>query len=127
VLLSITVNGVQFHPFLPLLATASGQRRYGLAPSDSDADSDGESGSGGSDVSSSSSSDNNGAVGQGAAQRASWALTPDENVLRIWQVPCSPADALDEAMPDVAGDGAAAGHEPNTVPVEYEDVEAGAA
>lgn len=31
-----TVNGCNFHPLLPLLATASGQRRYPLQPEDSD-------------------------------------------------------------------------------------------
>ncbi|KAK9831400.1 hypothetical protein WJX81_001243 [Elliptochloris bilobata] len=33
-----TLNGAHFHPSLPLLATASGHRRYPLAPSDSDSD-----------------------------------------------------------------------------------------
>lgn len=37
-----TVNGVSFSPCLPLLATASGHRRYALLPRDSDSDSDGE-------------------------------------------------------------------------------------
>jgi hypothetical protein len=59
---SDTVNGCSFHPVmgLPLLATASGHRRYPLAPEDSD---DGA-------ASSPCSSDDEGARGARAARRA---------------------------------------------------------
>ena len=60
------VSGCEFHPHLPLLATASGQRRFPRTPSDDDSGSESGGGGGG---------------GGGPAP----ALSRDENVLRIWR------------------------------------------
>jgi hypothetical protein len=57
-----TVTGCMFHPFLPLLAAASGHRRYPLAPADGASSGDDEGGGGGAE---------------------GLALGPDENVLRV--------------------------------------------
>ena len=97
------VNGVAFHPFLPLLATASGQRRFFLAPADDSED----------DSSSGSDSDSP----QPAS--AAWPLLePGENVLRVWQAahelpaPAEPeAPAGAEQQPEAGAEGGQDGDE----------------
>lgn len=111
------VNGVAFHPFLPLLATASGQRRYFLAPgdeSDSSSSSESESELDGED-SSMAAADSGSEGGHdgtqlapaAAAAAAGMRLSPRENVLQVWQCAAQalqlPADAAAEAA--AAGDG----------------------
>ncbi|KAL4443842.1 hypothetical protein ABPG75_011579 [Micractinium tetrahymenae] len=92
-----TVNGVAFHPFLPLLATASGQRRYPLAPRDEEGGSssssssdDSRSACGGEESDSGSDgglagSDSERMAEAAAAPRAFPGLSADENVLRVWR------------------------------------------
>ncbi|KAI7843049.1 hypothetical protein COHA_003223 [Chlorella ohadii] len=87
-----TVNGVAFHPFLPLLATASGQRRYFLAPCDDSSSSDSESESEDSGMAAADSgSSESGSEGEGAGGRhapaaaAPGMLSARENVLQVWQ------------------------------------------
>ncbi|EFN60077.1 hypothetical protein CHLNCDRAFT_133375 [Chlorella variabilis] len=95
-----TVNGVHFHPFLPLLATASGHRRYFLAPDDASSASDSDSEA--SPSSSSSESDD--------SARDRRRLSTQENVLNIWHCSAIPAHvqaAADEEMEDAAGEAAA--------------------
>lgn len=129
------VNGVAFHPFLPLLATASGQRRYPLAPKDEGPGSGGDSSSSSSDVSSSDGSslpsareesdgDSGmaGSDGAAAAQpRAFPGLTADENVLRVWRFAARLLPSLAEGTEDgaaVAADGADPSSGPEVVPAE---------
>ena len=80
-----TVNGCSFHPALPLLATASGERVYPTAGlfSDSEAEDEAASEAGG----------------------AGWT-----NALRVWQLPSAAAAAAAEAVEaaDAAEGGAAA-------------------
>eukprot|EP00887_Chlorella_sp_A99_P003250 scaffold9.g3250.t1 len=117
-----TVSGCDFHPLLPLLATASGHRRFPLAPADSSSGSgsDSDSSSGSSSCNSSGEEDErpDGAAGApapaggsraaAAARRgaAAKALAPgtDENALRVWRFQ---ADVLQLAA--AAGDEGAAG------------------
>ncbi|PRW60676.1 telomerase Cajal body 1 [Chlorella sorokiniana] len=89
-----TVNGVAFHPFLPLLATASGQRRYFLAPCDDSSSLDSESDSEDSSMAAADGSGSeSGCKGQGpggqpaaaAAAAAGLRLSARENVLQVWQ------------------------------------------
>mmetsp|Transcript_1794 Transcript_1794/g.5233 ORF Transcript_1794/g.5233 Transcript_1794/m.5233 type:complete len:413 (-) Transcript_1794:499-1737(-) len=68
---SDTVNGLQFHPTLPLAATASGQRRYPLSPS-TDSDSDSEE---------APVLQREGSHQQGVLERA------NSNCLRLWRFP----------------------------------------
>jgi hypothetical protein len=89
---------------LPLLATASGHRRYPLEPPDSDSDSGsggGSSGSGsGGEGESGSESGGGGGAARGKRRRrggGGFLLGPDANALRLWRlraewVPC-PAGA----------------------------------
>ncbi|KAK9818157.1 hypothetical protein WJX72_007963 [[Myrmecia] bisecta] len=90
-----TVNGVQFHPFLPLLATASGQRRFYLAPSDSDSDSDAENA-----VPNKPSAPVTTTAGEEHAAKQK--LPALENVLSVWRYPCSWVEipAASEANPE---------------------------
>ena len=97
-----TISSVAFHPFLPLLATASGQRRYFLAPG---SDSSGDDSSG-------SESEAEGA-GSGAARRAAAAapgaaLSARENVLQVWRCGTCPLEA---PPAEAAAEEAAAGDE----------------
>lgn len=87
----LAVNGVAFHPFLPLLATASGQRRYFLAPCDDSSSSGSESDSEDSSMAaaggSSGESDSEEGSGGGhasAAAAAGMRLSARENVLQVW-------------------------------------------
>ncbi|KAI3429583.1 hypothetical protein D9Q98_005669 [Chlorella vulgaris] len=87
-----TVNGVSFHPFLPLLATASGQRRYYLAASDSGSDSlesDTDS------AACTSASDSSGA----SPRRPE--LSDSENVLCVWKCSARPAQPAAEVLEDL--------------------------
>ena len=87
-----TVNGCEFHPLLPLLATASGQRRFFDAPTDSASE---ESGSeeGGSDDED---------MDSGGSEHP--ALSADENVLRVWRLGAAAAVVeMDAAAADPAG------------------------
>ena len=99
-----------FHPFLPLLATASGQRRYFLAPCDDSSSSDSESDSEDSSMAaggSSGESDSEEGSGGGhasAAAAAGMRLSARENVLQVWQ--CA---ARTLQLPDAAAADAAAG------------------
>ena len=61
-----TVNGCSFHPALPLLATASGERVYPTAGLFSDSEAEGEA--------------------EGEAPGAGWT-----NALRVWQLPSAAA------------------------------------
>lgn len=100
-----TVNGVAFHPALPLLATASGQRRYFLAPTDSSSDSDSEA-AGGSGSSSSDGSEDEGHAA--AAVAGSGSLSADENLLAVWCCAARPLQVPADAAPaDGSADAAA--------------------
>lgn len=88
-----TVNGVAFHPFLPLLATASGQRRYPLAPSDSE-----DSSSSSSDSSGSESDEDGGLRGSKRVAAVPGGLSADENVLRVWQCAAQALPPIEEAV-----------------------------
>lgn len=69
-----TINGCEFHPYLPFLATASGQRRFAGAASDSDSDA--------------SSSDGGGAE-EGGSGGGGHRLERTENSLCVWQFGCT--------------------------------------
>ncbi|PSC69324.1 telomerase Cajal body 1 [Micractinium conductrix] len=104
-----TVCAVSFHPVLPLLTTASGQRRYPLAPHD---DSDSDSSSSGLESNSElAASSGNDSGGEGAARQSS--LAADENVLRVWCFAAQPLQAADAAaeVADCDQHQAAAGEE----------------
>lgn len=78
---TVTGCSINPHPALPLLATASGQRRYPLAPSDDEGTSDGDE-------------DGEGEEGQGERQRGqvstsargAWLLPGMCNALRVWRL-----------------------------------------
>lgn len=82
-----TVNGVAFSPCLPLLATASGHRRYPLLPADSDSE-DVDQRAGSIDKQ------------DGGLHMSSFRLGGSCNSLRLWRLQ---ADWLDAAADGVAG------------------------
>lgn len=87
------MNGVAFHPFLPLLATASGQRRFFLSPDDASSSSGSDAGS---DAGSSSSDSDSEGEGPTAAAPAGARLSAEENVLCVWQCAARPLQLPDE-------------------------------
>lgn len=110
------VNGVAFHPFLPLLATASGQRRYPLAPRDGeDNGSSSSSIDAGSSPSAAEESDSDDSMAgsegqQGAGQPpAVCSLAADENVLRVWRCAARLLPPLEGEGGGAEGAAAAAG------------------
>lgn len=86
-----TVNGCQFHPNLPFLATASGHRRYSLAPlSDSD-----------DDLNDSSDSLENDQK-KGTDSRDAFKLTREENYLGVFQLKTRQiSSAPDQVMAEI--------------------------
>jgi hypothetical protein len=89
-----TVTGCEFHPYLPLLATASGHRRLYLAPSDSSGSVSGsESESGGGGAASGMEEGGQPEAPAAARRGGPGGLTRDENVLRVWRFAASPAEA----------------------------------
>jgi len=88
-----TVNGCSIHPLLPLLATASGHRRYPLAPEDSD----GEGAADGAQP----------ASPRPAAAAAGQLLPGMRNALRVHQLQASwvGAEAAEEAPAEEAAAG----------------------
>ena len=107
------VSGIHFHPFLPLLATASGQRRYPLAPADDESDSSSASDRGGEQQkagSSSSSSDTSSS--SDSESQSGWApgasLSALENVLQVWRCSAALSQTVAEAAVETAEGEAAA-------------------
>ena len=126
-LLLPAVSGIHFHPFLPLLATASGQRRYPLAPADDESDassaSDSDGGMAGTGSSSDTSSSSDSESDSGCAAGAS--LSGMENVLQVWR--CSAT--LAQAVEAVAAEGEAAAEDTDMAAADngasYEEAPAG--
>lgn len=77
------VNGCQFHPVLPLLATASGQRRFSALVDGSQSDA---SGSGSEEDDDDMEEQEAGASNGNAGSK----LGADENVLRLWRLGMQP-------------------------------------
>lgn len=98
-----TVNGCEFHPGLPVLAIASGQRRFGVAEEIEAATSSSSSGS------ESENEEEEGLQGEKrwgrGRKKRKFELNNDENVLRLWrlgqrEVPLGTADGGDVLIQD---------------------------